>query len=104
MFARPSRLSKDEILSLSRAGKSLSTNIFSLKVAPAKVSKFAFIASKKECGGSVDRSRAKRRARAAMMKVAPSLKSPIFCIMYIKKGLIEADFKDIHTKLQNLLQ
>ncbi len=72
--------------------------------AEGKVSKFAFVASKKECGGSVDRARAKRRARAAMMKVAPSLPSPVFCVIFIKKSAQIASFSDIISNLAKVLQ
>jgi ribonuclease P protein component len=101
MFARQNRLSRDDLAKVSKAGKSINTNLFSLKTLPEKVSKFAFVASKKECGGSVDRNKAKRRARAAMRHIP--LSSPIWCVVFLKKAVLKAPFDAIVLELRKAL-
>lgn len=104
MFGRQERLSKEELKELLKNGGSIQSKLFSLRITRAEGprSKFAFVASKKECGGSVPRSRAKRRSRAAMRQVA--LPSPVHCAMFIKKDFQKADFKSIVGALRGALQ
>lgn len=103
MFPRVARLSKEELRGLAKKGALIQSKLFSLRVAEGKgAGKFAFVASKKECGGSVSRNRAKRRARAAMKQIM--LLSPAHIAMFIKKDFQKADFKDIVSALKDALQ
>ncbi len=101
MFPRSRRLSKEEILKLTKTGKPINTSLFSLKlsVTEAKVPKFAFVMSKKEEKTAVGRNKAKRRLRAAMKKLSFSIK-PLYCIVFIKKAVLKAPFDDIMSELK----
>ncbi|HEY4512703.1 MAG TPA: ribonuclease P protein component [Candidatus Paceibacterota bacterium] len=103
MFARQSRLLKEELILTIKNGSTANTPLFSLKIVhiPSFPSKFAFVISKKECGSGVFRNKAKRRARAAMREIYKDLK-PILCVIFIKKDLLSAGFKEIVTSFKNI--
>ncbi len=108
MFPKSARLSREDIAEVSRKGQSINTPYFSLKILPfvskplINKGKFAFVMSKKEEKTAVGRNKAKRRLRAAMRHVSPSLK-PLHCMVFIKKSVLKAPFGDIVTALEKAL-
>jgi ribonuclease P protein component len=104
MFPRRSRLSKEEIAKVAKSGLSIHTPYFSLKILlfPENMlenkAKFAFVMSKKEEKTAVGRNNAKRRLRAAVQPIAPTLK-PLYCMVFIKKSALKAAFPDLKEVL-----
>lgn len=96
MFPKPYRLSREEIGEISKKGDVLHTPFFSIRSLDLKEGHFkcAFVISKKECKLSVDRNRAKRRARMALREILSNI-PPISFIVFVKKAAITADFKDL---------
>jgi len=109
MFSRRSRLSKEEIAVVAKGGQSIHTPYFSLKILPfpqnvlENKAKFAFVMSKKEEKTAVGRNKAKRRLRAAMQPIAPTLK-PLYCMVFIKKSALKATFPDLKKALVDALK
>jgi len=56
--------------------------------------KCAFVISKKELKLSVDRNRAKRKARMALREISTQL-SPVYFVVFPKKIILKTDFKEI---------
>lgn len=92
MFPRRNRLSREEIGEISKKGSVKHTPFFSIRCLDLRQNHFkcAFVISKKECKLSVDRNRAKRRARMALRRIMPSIPNLAF-IIYVKKTAITGD-------------
>ena len=107
MFPRRNRLSREEIALVTKNGKAVHTPLFTLKLLPHASGtghKFAFVISKKESKTAVSRNRAKRRVRGAMQKLVPKLDKPLYCIVFIKKAVLDTPFGDIVLSLNKALQ
>jgi ribonuclease P protein component len=105
MFPRLYRLSREEIGEISKKGSVKHTPFFSVKYLDLKQSHFkcAFVISKKECKLSVDRNRAKRRARTALREILPEITSIGF-IVYVKKAAITVDFEDLANDFKKVFK
>lgn len=109
MFPRRNRLSRDEIAEVTKSGRVVRTPLLSVRVLDNPTNgrglyKFAFVISKKESKTAVSRNRAKRRVRAAMRRVLPQQSKPLYCIIFIKKEVLDASIDDIVLNLTKALK
>ncbi len=64
----------------------------------------AVVVSKKVAADAVDRNRIKRRSRAILGRIVPSLSPARVFVAVAKKGAATASFDDFALDLENLLQ
>ncbi len=104
MFPKIYRLSREEIGEISKKGSVKHTPFFSIRSLDLKQPHFkcAFVISKKECKLSVDRNRAKRRARMALRGLLPNI-PPLNFIVYVKKIAITADLGEMVEEFKKIL-
>jgi ribonuclease P protein component len=104
MFPKLYRLSREEIGEISKKGSVKYTPFFSIRMLNLKQNHFkcAFVISKKECKLSVDRNKAKRRARMALRMVSSSIPSAGF-IVYVKNVAIKADLEEMAEEFKKIL-
>jgi len=94
------------ILKLSRQGRNYSTKWFVFKFLPSGTpeSKFALSISKKIVSRAVNRNKLKRQLYESLRSHLVAIKSPIVCLIFIKKEIPEKRrFSEIDPQLQRFV-
>ena len=111
MFPKGKRVSRALFQGISNSGKLVSTPFFSLRMnintspqpSPERrggnANRYSIVVSKAVAKKAVDRNKIRRRVSEALKKQEHSIPSNTIYILYAKKPILQATFKDIENSL-----
>ncbi|OHA60123.1 MAG: ribonuclease P protein component [Candidatus Vogelbacteria bacterium RIFOXYD1_FULL_46_19] len=106
MLDRPSRVTKDEIGTILKQGRTYHSPKVSFRVfyKPNTSTAFGVVVSKKVAVQAVVRNKIKRRVKSILRKNLAQTKSGYKSLFFIKKEGVEARFKDLEADIVYLLE
>lgn len=96
MLPKASRITSSEFKGL-KARLTYRGALFDVSAAPAEVTKFACVISKKRIKRAVDRNKAKRKVYTLLHNVHTS--SPFFIVVYPTKNILQASHETIKAEI-----
>ncbi len=102
MFSKEKRVSRSLFTKVSSKGSSVSTPLFSVRISPATDNRYSVVVSKAVGKSAVVRNTVRRRVYAAL-RAAPVPKGRI-CIVYTKKPIASASYRDIADAIQKVFR
>ncbi len=106
MLSRPNRLKREEIGSIIKSGRRLSSGFYratALKLSNTTVPRFAFVVSSKTAKRAVDRNLLKRRTRHIVRKNLKQLPGGWGVVVFIGPQVIKTAFIELEKDLLGLL-